>query len=150
MNRTDEVVKDTIEDWKDLGFFYDLDEKSKCWKIVGNRNGLMKFCKILKDYASNPGNEKLSEHEYFGPYMFLTLATLKRRKRYEGGIVGTLSDIEFMSNLVKDKLSDCTIGDSFEIGIEYDEKTEFKMIFQIMDDEFDPSSLDPMEWANSK
>ena len=149
MNRREKAIKDTSEDWKDLGFFYDLDEKSKYWKIVGSRAGLMKFCRILKDYASDPRNEKISEHDHLGPYMYLTITTWKSRKLYEGGIVGTLPDIEFMSNLVNAKLADCTNGDSFEIGSEYDEKTEYKMIFQLMADEFDPSSLDLMEWANN-
>ncbi len=129
--------------------YYELDEESKRWNISGSIAGLLKLCKILEDYVLDPRNEKISEHDHLGPYMYLTITTWKKRELDGSGIVGTLPDIKYMSDLVRGKLSDRIPGDKIEIGTEYDEKTEYRITFQIMDDEFDPSALDPMEWANN-
>ena len=54
MNKRDQAIKDTQEDWRELGFFYELDEESKRWNISGSIAGLLKLCKILEDYVLDP------------------------------------------------------------------------------------------------
>lgn len=149
MNRRGKAISHTIDEWRELGFFYDLDEESKRWDIIGSATGFKNFCTILKSYASNPKNEFLSEHDHLGPYMYLTITTWKHRDLDGSGIVGRLPDINFFAEMIDQKLSKAKSGDSFKIGHEYAKEVKFIMVFKIMEDKFDPSSLDPMEWANN-
>jgi len=41
--------------WRDLGFFYDRNDKNKEWLIRGSRSGLLMFGGILHDHLNNPG-----------------------------------------------------------------------------------------------
>ena len=54
-----------------LGFFYDRDDASKEWILVGSRAGLQRFADLLHAYVADPRHETLSEHEHYGPYMYL-------------------------------------------------------------------------------
>ncbi len=65
----------TRREWRELGFFYDYDEKQACWRLVGAQAGLLKFCELLRQYADNPKNDKLSEHDHYGPYSYLKVMT---------------------------------------------------------------------------
>ncbi len=68
------------EEWLDLGFFYELDDEIRAWVFKGSRAGLMKLCDLLDAYTCNPSMNQLSEHEHYGPYLYLKLMTLDKRK----------------------------------------------------------------------
>jgi hypothetical protein len=59
MTKKEKMIKDTTEDWRELGFFYDVDEEAQAWTIVGSISGIMKFSQILSDYAANPTNKQV-------------------------------------------------------------------------------------------
>jgi hypothetical protein len=54
MNRREKATSHTIDEWRELGFFYDLDEESKRWNIIGSATGLKNFC-TLKKVSGSPG-----------------------------------------------------------------------------------------------
>jgi hypothetical protein len=64
---TQDTNEATRSEWRELSFFYDRDDVAKEWRIVGSVKGLQKFSAAMRDYASNPANDSLSEHEHFGP-----------------------------------------------------------------------------------
>jgi hypothetical protein len=70
-----ELDQRTVNEWRDLGFFYDYDEVESCWRVIGSREGFMKFVDLLESYVMNPRNGRLSEHEHYGPYSYLKLMT---------------------------------------------------------------------------
>jgi hypothetical protein len=69
------VKDDTRREWRELGFFYDRDDVSKEWRLVGSREGLRHFAGLLRAYVADPRNEMKSEHEHYGPYMYLEVMT---------------------------------------------------------------------------
>jgi hypothetical protein len=134
----------TIKEWRELGFFYDYDQKLKTWHIVGSRSGLMRFCDLLLSYSDNLKNNELSEHEHYGPYMYLEVMTSEKPGIDAHCIRGTLSDIRRLANLVSSRLREVREGDVFTIGKEYDERALSVISFELKDPDFDPASADPL------
>ena len=61
----------TRREWRELGFFYDRDDAVRKWRIVGTAERLQRFASLIAAYASDATNDAPSEHQHFGPYMFL-------------------------------------------------------------------------------
>ena len=147
MNQRQPAISDTKQDWRELGFFYDLDESSHRWIIRGCRAGLSHFVDLLRKYAANPKNEGISEHQHLGPYMYLTITTWRQRELTERGVIGTVHDIAEFANMLSQKIGVAQVGDSFEIGRDYTANAAAVMAFTVEPDDFDPSSPDIMKWA---
>ena len=60
---------------RELGFVYDKDDDRKESRLVGSRSGLLRFRDLLLEYSADPRNAKKSEHEHYGPYMYLEIMT---------------------------------------------------------------------------
>jgi hypothetical protein len=72
---SDATNRATREEWRELGFFYDPDDRAKTWTLTGSRLGLRRFVECLLEYAADPGNAMQSEHQHYGPYMYLEVMT---------------------------------------------------------------------------
>ena len=105
----------TIAEWNDLGFWYDVTPE-KGWVIRGSRAGLKKFATLLDAYAADPRNTVFSEHDHFGPYMYLKVVTSSSSEVNRDGIYGTLPDIVRLAILVRKHLLSCKTGDSFALA----------------------------------
>ena len=142
---TNEKIDDqTREDWRDLGFFYDHDKDARCWRLIGSRSGLLKFCGILNAYVAVERNVPLSEHEHYGPYWYLTIITWNEALITEGGIRGTFDDLRRLAEITKHRLENAQLDDTFEIDKEYGPNNEYKLRFEVREDGFDPASPDPL------
>ena len=51
---TEKTKKITIEEWRQLGYHYEKDDKLKKWIITGSPFGIKTFVQHLRDYVSNP------------------------------------------------------------------------------------------------
>jgi hypothetical protein len=132
----------TIEEWRELGLFYEVDEPERLWTLTGDRQGLLNFSKKLRDYANNPKNQALSEHEHFGPYFYLKIITGKSPAIDGSGWTGTLGDFLSLAQLIEGHLShpgqlEFVIGSHFAPG------SIWAIKFRVEKDGFDPSSIDP-------
>ena len=58
-------------EWRALGVYYDRDDESHEWRLLGSRAGFATFAAALSAYADDVKNEPLSEHEHMGPHMYL-------------------------------------------------------------------------------
>lgn len=139
-----EMNEQTKEEWREFGFFYDYDEKNSCWRLVGSRKGLLKFCDILNEYANDERNAPLSEHEHYGPYWYLKLATWEKAIITADAIYGTLDDFRRLSKLTKQKLQNAVAGDKVTIDVEYSLENEAKILFEIEADDFDAAKADAL------
>lgn len=149
MNSRRKMIDETAEEWRALGFFYDFDEAAHLWKINGSHSGLFQFVEILRQYATDPKNDILSEHDHLPPYRYLTITTWKKRELTNRGITGTVKDIGDFADLLESKLAQTKLGETFSMGSEYTPNAIYNIVFTVENDEFDPSSLDPMNWANN-
>jgi hypothetical protein len=132
----------TRREWRDLGFFYDRDDARRKWRIVGSRNGLLAFARLLQRYASNPRNEGLSEHDHFGPYMYLKIGTSNVPEITDDWIAGTQQDLLHLSSIVEGKLRDAKQGDQIALRDTYAPTSPYELVLEVCEDGFDPVRAD--------
>ncbi|PYS69060.1 MAG: hypothetical protein DMF69_18145 [Acidobacteria bacterium] len=138
-----ELNQRTANEWRELGFFYDYDKGESCWRLVGSREGLMKFVELLESYVMKPQNGQLSEHQHYGPYFYLKLMTWSQAQITDNAICGTLSDFRRLANLVRSKLESLGEGSIVTIGDEYAPSTSV-LRFEVKEAGFDPARADPL------
>ena len=139
----DERTKEaTRSEWRELGFFYDCKESSKEWVLVGSRTGLLRFGELLRAYVANPRNEMESEHEHYGPYMYLEVMTRPDAGMDRHSIHGSLKDLGRLATLVEQQLASLRPGRSVRIREEFAPTAEYTLVLDLRDDRFDPASAD--------
>jgi hypothetical protein len=102
---SDATNRATRREWRELGFFYDSDDEARAWRLTGSRAGLLRFRDALRSYVANPTNALESEHQHYGPYMYLKIATLPNTGFDKDSIHGSLSDLTRLANLVEARLA---------------------------------------------
>src|SRR5438876_675626 len=135
-----ETNEHTKLEWNKLGFCYDRDDKKLSWQIIGSKNGILKFCKLLEDYSNDKSNQNVSEDEHFGPYSYLKFMTWDKPKIFKKEICGRLNDFKVLSEIIKKKLEDSK--DNFEVDEEYSNDNDYSINFVIKDENFEPASED--------
>jgi hypothetical protein len=108
---TAKVNQRTRQEWKDLGFFYDLDTGAKEWRILGSADGLLLFAKLLREYAENPNNDTLSAHSHYGPYAYLEIGTSSKAEITDHWIAAPLNDLRELASLVRERIANAKAGD---------------------------------------
>jgi hypothetical protein len=138
----DQLNAGTRQEWQELGFFYDLDDISKDWIVVGSRLGLARFSALLRRYIADPRNAMLSEHEHYGPYLYLEVMTWTEAGMDDHAIHGTLQDLERLAELVDERAAVLRPGEQTRIREEYAPNAEYGLILKLREDGFDPATLD--------
>ncbi len=131
------------EEWRALGFFYDSDEQTKEWRLVGSRAGILSFRDRLLKYASNPKNETVSEHENYWPYGYLEVMTWPQAGMDSHAIRGTLADFRRLATLIEQAASIAHPGAIVRIREQYAVDGDYALVLEFRDDNFDPASADP-------
>lgn len=134
------------EDWRDLGFYYDFDERISVnqWRLYGSKAGLSRLVQLLDDYISKPRHAEPSEHDHYGPYWYFKLRTWHEPMITDDGIAGTLEDLKFLGERISAKLAATSPGQTFEISKEYGKNNTVTFRLFVMADDFDPVSLDEL------
>jgi len=139
----DERLKEpTREEWRELGFYYRRDKPSKEWRLVGSRAGLLRFRDLLREYMSDPRNAMKSEHEHYGPYMYLKVMTWPVAGMDSRAIFGTLSDLDRLASLIEARVQSVEVGATVRIGTEFAIDSEYSLVLHVQADDFDPASAD--------
>ena len=142
MTPSDATNRATRQEWRDLGFHYDLDNDTKRWQFNGSKAGLLGFASMLRDYCGNPTNATLSEHDHFGPYMYLKVMTWTDCGIDENSIHGTLDDLNRLARLIENTISTARTGDTIKLGYKFTPNSKFDLVLDIEDDDFDPAMMD--------
>ena len=129
-----------------LGFYYEFDEGNCQWLLIGSKSGLQNLSRIVDEYASNPRNDLVSEHEHLGPYMYLELMTWTEPRITAHAIEGRLVDLKQLSLLIDDALSKAQPGDQITIDSQYSSSNEATLKLQVRADDFDPAIEDKVLW----
>src|SRR4030095_7454405 len=104
------LKEQTRSEWRELGFFYDRDDKSKEWLLIGSRAGLGRFSSLLRAYVAAPRNVRKSEHEHYGPYMYLKFMTWPEAGMNENTIHGPLEQLARLASLVEGHIASLEPG----------------------------------------
>jgi hypothetical protein len=115
----------TRREWRDLGFFYEVDDERKEWQLIGSRSGLLKFRDLLIHYAANSRNEATSEHDHYGPYMYLKVMTSTEPGIDGNAISGTLQNLRQLAGIIEAKLQDARAGSVLRIQKEFVDGCEY-------------------------
>jgi hypothetical protein len=134
----------TRREWRELGFFYSRDDGNKVWKLTGSRAGLLRFRDALLAYAADTRNADNSEHEHFGPYMFLEVMTWPEAGFDKHAIRGTVSDLVRLSALIEAKLATASSGHTIRIHDEFAPNSPYSLLLDLREDGFDPAKADPL------
>lgn len=133
-----------MQEWRDLGFFYDRDDGAKVWRLTGSRVGLLRFRDTLLSYVADPRNATKSEHEHYGPYSYLKVMTWPEAAFDKEAIRGPLVDLARLAKLIESKLATATPGSSVLIRTEFAPESPYTLILDLREDGFDPAAADPL------
>jgi hypothetical protein len=134
----------TRREWRKLGFFYDRDDDSKSWRLIGSGAGLLRFRDALLSYATDPRNATDSEHEHFGPYSYLKVMTAPNAGFDGHSIHGSVSDIRRLATLIETMLAPAHAGATIRIREDFAPDSLYALVLDVREDGFDPASADPM------
>ena len=140
---SEEVNEATRKEWRDLGFFYDRDDDRNEWRLVGSHSGLLKFRDLLLRYVGNPRNAANSEHDHYGPYMYLEIMTAAQPGIDRHAIYGALQDLRRLASVVETKLKNTRAGSLVRIDEEFARDCGYSLLLDIREENFDPASADP-------
>lgn len=136
----------TRAEWRNLGFFYDREDTSRTWRIVGSVTGIRKFAREVREYALNPRNETLSEHQHFGPYMYLEIGTALRPEITDHWIAGPLQSLADLATLIDQAAERAQIGDSISLRQAFAPESTYDLVIEVRHEAFDPAREDPHCW----
>jgi hypothetical protein len=139
---SDALNEETRKEWRELGFFYSCDNQTKVWKLTGCRAGLLRFRDALLSYVADPRNKLESEHEHYGPYMYLKIMTWPEAGCDENAIRGQLADLERLAKLIETKLAMARPGSSILIREEFAVDSPYALVLDLREDGFDPATAD--------
>lgn len=140
---SDAVNEKTRQDWRELGFYYERDDETKEWRLVGSHNGLLSFRDLLLEYVKNPRNANKSEHDHYGPYMYLVVMTWPDPGIDKDSIHGSFDDLTRLASIVDAQLSNAKVGETVRVHKEYSLDSEYTLVLSVREDDFDPPSVDP-------
>lgn len=134
----------TRREWRELGFFYDRDDSAKEWRIVGSKGNLGRFVKVLRDYAADARNDVISEHEHYGPYMYLEIGTWTAPEITDHWIAGPLNNLLKLAAIAETRIEQANVGDKIILRDAFSPASPYEIVLEVKDESFDPALAD---WA---
>jgi hypothetical protein len=137
------MADETAQEWRELGFFPEIDTGKSLWRLTGSRAGLLRLRDILLEYVADPRNAVNSEHEHYGPYGSLEIMTWPEAGFDDHAIHGSLADLTRLAELVDSKLATVKPNSLVHIREEFASDSPYTLLLDVRDDQFDPASADP-------
>jgi hypothetical protein len=138
-----EMTEDQIKQkWRELGFYCELDDERKLWRLTGSRGGLLYFPDLLLGYINDPANALDGTQKHYGPYGSLDIMTYRDAGFDAHAIRGSVADLERLAELVSTKLATAQPGETVRIREEYAEHSSYSLLLDVRADGFDPASTD--------
>ena len=138
-----DITPVTGEEWRNLGFYHELDPERRVWRLRGSRSGLIGFARLVARYIETSAASGDSRPFPLGPYGDLQLRLWERPGIDDESIYGSPDDLRRLAQLVESRLADAPTGAEVLIGSEYAGDAECSLVFEVMDDDFDPASVVP-------
>jgi len=139
--QTDEATQGA---WRALGFYYDRDDSSKTWRIIGSACGLRGLAEAVRQYTRTPANARLGEHKHFGPYAYLEIGTAARPEITDHWIAGPLTSLVGLADLI-DRTADASdVGGRVSLRNAFSPESTFDLVLEVREPGFDPATADPL------
>ena len=134
-----DITPVTGEEWRNLGFYHELDPDRRVWRLCGSRSGLVGFARLVARYVETSVTSPDAQPLPLGPYGDLHIRLWERPGIDDEGVYGSSDDLLRLAQLVESRLADTRPGGEVVIGPEYAGDAECSLVFEIMDDDFDPA-----------
>lgn len=141
-----QINEATRREWRELGFFYDRIDRTKEWRIVGSKEKLRHLGNILRDYVANSRNEVISEHEHYGPYLYLEIGTWTSSEITDHWIAGPLNKLFELAEIIESRIETANVGDEIKLRDAFSPTSQWELVLEVKDDLFDPALADPACW----
>jgi hypothetical protein len=141
-----ETNEATRQEWRELDFFYDVQEDLEEWTLRGSKTGLANFVHIIRDYAAQSSNEQLGEHIHLGPYMYLEIGTAESPEITGHWIAGPLPSLNALATLIEQDLMRSPVGASMRFRAAFAPDSPYELAITIEDAGFDPATADAACW----
>jgi hypothetical protein len=129
----------TGAEWRRLGFYHELDPDRRVWRLCGSRSGLLGFARLIARHAESTAVSPEARPLQLGPYGDLQVKLWERPGIDDESIHGRPDDLRRLAQLVESRLADTWPGEEVVIGPEYAQDAECSLVFEVMDDDFDPA-----------
>ena len=130
----------TREEWRELGFYYIIDNDSKAWNLYGSIDGLSNFITEILKFTER--YEVKGEHEHLLPHWYLTLQYDDGFDICRRGLLASKTEFLIFIDILRLRLEEAEVGEI--IGLHNHVKsTSYQMYLHIKGADFDPSILDP-------
>jgi hypothetical protein len=138
------MTEDQIrQQWRQLGFFCELDDEKKTWTLTASRAGLLYFPDLLFGYVADPKNASAGHQEHYGPYGSLQVMTWPEAG-FDGRVIrGSLMALTHLAELIEAKLATAEPGTPILIRDEFAPDCRYTLVLDVRADKFDPASPDP-------
>jgi hypothetical protein len=133
----------TRKEWRALGFYYERNDLAKTWRLIGSQRGLLRFRDALLAYVADPRNTSTSEHEHYGPYMYLEIMTWPHPGFDDHAIRGSVDDLRRLAAIVELRLAAARPGETVVIHDEFAANSPYALSLEVREDSFDPADADP-------
>jgi hypothetical protein len=139
-----QMDNEIFKEWRQLGFYYELYENGDVcqWRFFGSKSGFQQFSSLLCKYADDPVNVNFSEHEHYGPYYYLKIMTSDQERITADMFEVTIQGARQLADIILRKTMSHAPGETFLIETEFGNNNTASALFFLMDDSFDPASLD--------
>ena len=133
----------TRRDWRELGFYYERNDESKTWRLLGTREGLLRFASSLREYAEDESKNEVSEHEHFGPYWYLEVGTWHTPQITDHWIAGPLHALSDLAAYIEKELATAQASEVVRVRDAFAPKSLYEFQLELQPDGFDPALADP-------
>ncbi len=138
--------KATRREWRQLGFYYDRDDETKTWRVIGSKTGLALFADAISRFASNPKNSGVSEHDHLGPYMYLEIGSWPHPEITDHWIAGPLDRLYELSIRIRERLVQAVPYQIIALRSGYSPGSPYELLLEVREEEFDPATEDSGCW----
>jgi len=136
---TEERIK---QQWRELGFFSEVDNEKRVWTLTGSRAGLLYFPDLLLGYVADPQNASDGATKRYGPYGSLEVMTWPDAGFNGNAIRGSLVALTHLAELIEVKLASAEPGSPIRIRAEFAPDSRYTLVLDVRADGFDPASAD--------
>lgn len=143
---TEAANRATQREWRELGFYYDLDEIAKEWRIEGSAEGLLRFADCLKAYSEDPRKAGISEHEHYGPYSYLEIGTWHEAQITDHWIAGRQEQLSALAMAVRSFVEGAIAGQKALLRAHFAPASGYELKLVVKEPSFDPAQADSACW----
>jgi hypothetical protein len=114
---TEMTKKITIEEWRQLGYYYERNDDNKEWIITASPFGVITFAQSILRYAESTRFSEYGDHEHYGPYWYLKIMTTPLPEMNENAISGTKDDLKRLYEIIREKVDNSEPGSNMDIPV---------------------------------